>query len=344
MAYTPVILATGGYDHKIRFWEATTGACTKTLSFGESQLNCLSISPDKSLLAAGGNSQLRLFDIKGSSSDGKPLISYEGHSGNVTAVGFQRDLKWLYTGSEDGTVRVWDPRSGTSSTRTYECGSSVNTVALNPNQAELITGDQNGNVKIWDLSADRCREEYVPAQDVPVRSISISFDASLVAVGSHKGKVFMYQTTSEKVCLHPCSHEGVREGESILTTHPLHTHTHTPPNLAKQQKLEIVGDFQAHTDYLLKCVISPDINVVATTSADKTIKLWSTSGKLETTLAQHQRWVWDAVFSADSLYLVSASSDYSARLWDLRTGEVIRLYSAGNNLAVTCVALNDSES
>ena len=122
----------------------------------------------------------------------------------------------------------------------------------------------------------------------------------------------------------------------------------TPPPPPTSQKLELVNEFQAHNDYLLKCVVSPDVNVVATTSADKTIKLWSASpkdaGKLEATLAQHQRWVWDAVFSADSLYLVSASSDYSARLWDLRTGEVIRLYSAGNNLAVTCVALNDSEN
>lgn len=197
-AYSPVVLATGGYDHKIRFWEATTGACTKTLSFGDSQVNCLSISPDKSLLAAGGNPYLQLFDIKASSNDGKPLISYEGHTGNIMSVGFQRDLKWLYTGSEDGTVRVWDPRSNTS-TRTYDCGSSVNTVALSPNQAELITGDQNGNVKIWDLNADLCREEYVPAQDIPVRSISIGYDASLVAVGSHKGKVFLYQPASDKV-------------------------------------------------------------------------------------------------------------------------------------------------
>lgn len=57
-------------------------------------------------------------------------------------------------------------------------------------------------------------------------------------------------------------------------------------------------------------------------------------------LASHQRWVWDADFSADSLYLVSASSDQSAKLWDLRTGEVVRNF-AGHNLAVTCVALND---
>jgi WD40 repeat protein len=39
------------------------------------------------------------------------------------------------------------------------------------------------------------------------------------------------------------------------------------------------------------------------------------------------RWVWDVVFSADSLYLVTASSDQTAKLWDLRSGEVIRNYS-----------------
>ena len=49
----------------------------------------------------------------------------------------------------------------------------MNTVVLNPNQAELISGDQNGYIKIWDLDADICREEYLPLTDVPIRSISI---------------------------------------------------------------------------------------------------------------------------------------------------------------------------
>lgn len=33
--------------------------------------------------------------------------------------------------------------------------------------------------------------------------------------------------------------------------------------------------------------------------------------------ADHQRWVWDAVFSAVSHYLVTASSDKTATLWDV---------------------------
>lgn len=43
--------------------------------------------------------------------------------------------------------------------------------------------------------------------------------------------------------------------------------------------------------------------------------------------AGHSKWVWDCVFSVDAAYLVTASSDCTARLWDLSSGEAIRVYS-----------------
>ena len=44
----------------------------------------------------------------------------------------------------------------------------------------------------------------------------------------------------------------------------------------------------------------------------------------------HQRWVWDAVFSADSYYIITASSDQSAKLWDVSTIDSVTtvLYNA----------------
>lgn len=167
---SPVILVTGGYDHKIRYWDAASGVCTRSVTFGESQVNCLQISLDKSLLAAGGNPMINIYDVN--SNDDRPLVAYEGHTGNVMGLGFHKDQRWLYSGSEDGTVRVWDPRSNATS-RKFDCGAAVNSVVLHPNEAELLSGDQDGNIKIWDLVADKLREEFNPAPDFPVRSISI---------------------------------------------------------------------------------------------------------------------------------------------------------------------------
>jgi len=137
--FTNIILsfkiATGGYDHKIRFWEATSGICTRTLLFGDSQVNCLQISADKSVIAGGGNPLLQVFDNR--SMDDKAILTYDSHTNNVVAVGFQKDLKWLYSGSEDGTVKVWDTRSS-KAIRSYDCGAPVNTVALHPNQVLLL--------------------------------------------------------------------------------------------------------------------------------------------------------------------------------------------------------------
>lgn len=54
----------------------------------------------------------------------------------------------------------------------------------------------------------------------------------------------------------------------------------------------------------------------------------------------HLKWVWDCAFSADSAYLVSASSDNTARLWSASSGECICIYT-GHAKALTSVALND---
>ncbi len=100
-----VVLCTGGFDHTIRFWEAPTGLCHRTLQYTDSQVNRLEITPDKSYLAVAGNPAVRLYDV--ASANANPISSFDGHTGNVTAVGFQKDRKWMFTGSEDGSIKIW---------------------------------------------------------------------------------------------------------------------------------------------------------------------------------------------------------------------------------------------
>ena len=54
---------------------------------------------------------------------------------------------------------------------------------------------------------------------------------------------------------------------------------------------------RAHNAYILKCLISPDCQQLATTSSDKTVKLWNLDDnfRLDRTLTGHTRWVSVAV-------------------------------------------------
>ena len=50
--------------------------------------------------------------------------------------------------------------------------------------------------------------------------------------------------------------------------------------------------------------------------------------------------VWDLEFTADSQYVISASSDSVARLWSLKTGELKREYQA-HQKPLTSLAFRD---
>ena len=45
----------------------------------------------------------------------------------------------MYSGSEDGTVKLWDMRAP-GFQREYASRGAVNTVVLHPNQGELVSG------------------------------------------------------------------------------------------------------------------------------------------------------------------------------------------------------------
>lgn len=49
-----------------------------------------------------------MFDLQ--SLNANPLINYDGVARNVSVVGFQEDGKWMYTGGEDNSARIWDLR------------------------------------------------------------------------------------------------------------------------------------------------------------------------------------------------------------------------------------------
>ena len=324
-----VILATAGYDHTIRLWEALTGVCHRTIPHPDSQVNRLAISPDRRFLAACGFSNTRIYDLR--SQTPTPLHTFDGHAGPVTGVVINQESTWMATSSEDGTVKVWDLRSP-GVKRNYQHKHPVNDVCVHANQGEIISCDQGGSIRVWDLGENVCTHELVPEEEEPVRSVAVSADGKVMVAAGQRGIVWVWRMEQQG-------------GGEIKGIQPM-------------------SKFQAHRKYLTRIALATDTNSgnggdierihLATCSADSTVKLWTLDQKQtpssslhddvkfvhRRTLAGHQRWVWDCAWSADAAYLVSAASDGTAKLWDVTSGEVVRQYQ-GHQKAVSCIALND---
>lgn len=257
-------------------------------------------------MAAGGFQSIRLYDLNTSTN---PLINFEGVSKNVTSVGFQEDGRFMFTGSEDCRVRIWDLScSQPVCKRMFDCLTPVTSVCLHPNQVEVAISTGGGSIYLWDIKTDN-NEQLLPEMNASLNCVDISPNGKYMAAINNKGSTYIWDLKSD--------------GKQLTKT---------------SAKLKFV----AQQRYGLKCKFSPDSQLLVTTGGDGTARIYKCEDdfKLYRELKIEKFWMWDVAFSNDSKYIFIASSDGTARLWKIETKNVEREY-LGHSKALTAIAFRD---
>jgi WD40 repeat protein len=91
----------------VRLWKASSYRCIRILQGDTEQLSSIAFSPDGNMLASTGWN-IQLLELN----SGRCLHKLLGHTLRVRSAAFSPNGSILASGSEDGTIKIWDTQKG----------------------------------------------------------------------------------------------------------------------------------------------------------------------------------------------------------------------------------------
>ena len=118
----------------------------------------------------------------------KSHVTLKGHTKKINVLAFTHNGKMIASGSDDGTIRLWDTSTGTQMLSIPS--SKTNSLAFSEDDKILASSNDSTKIQLWDISTGK-QLKSLKAKNDSVTVLAFSTDSNILACGNRDGIILL---------------------------------------------------------------------------------------------------------------------------------------------------------
>lgn len=282
------LIAVGRYG-EVELLNPMTRAVIRKLTGIKGKANAVAFSPDgEAVYAAGGEAGIVGEVKRWKTSDGSLQHSFEGHLDAAYALAVSPDGQTIATGSYDQKIRLWNAMTGKEVALLKGHNGAVNSLSFRPDGKVLASASADRTVKLWSIPTG-LRLDTLAQPTKEQTSVVFSMHGKQLFAAGSDNRIRLWNISAN----------------------------------AKEGTNKIVTSRFAHEGGILRLALSLDGKLLASTSTDKSLKLWSAADLTEKLPLEKQPDWSSALAFSDKAQLVVGRIDGSLSLYESTTGKTV---------------------
>ncbi len=169
-----------GADGTVRHW-SEAWQDLETVPVHETPIRTMVVQTDGQNLVTAADEGLRAWRTGG----GKPLRTFTGHEGTITALALSRDDHWLVSGDVNGVIRVWRLDTGHCAITLLGHDNAVQALAFTGSGRFVLSGDEKGTIRLWHVPTGQAVRSFHEGDAVTAIDVSPDDQWLLSAHANH---------------------------------------------------------------------------------------------------------------------------------------------------------------
>lgn len=318
-------LSSAWRENSFRVWDVSSGVELRRFEGHGGVVRAITLSQDNRFaLSASDDDTVRVWDL----ANGAEVLTLPGHDDNIFATIYSPNMDDGYilaSAGLDETIRIWDVENQEQVAILEGHLDDVWTIAFTPDGSKLVSGGEDNVAIVWDMETFEELTILEPHDDW-VTTVAVSPDGTRVLTGSNDQKVRLWDIETGDLIEEYAGDGG--QLRSVVFT-PDGTRFLAGANEARLFDIEtgeVLQEYLDHSSRINSAAFSSDGALLATGSADATIRLWDTeTGQVNTVFEGHSGQVRTVMFNQSDTTILSSSADATIRLWSIN-GLELRIF------------------